>query len=319
MSDTEELDDEVQIPDPCCYHCSKPVVNFYLCKKCGMHYHPRCANQSGVLSNGAVKACCDIKNILNNFLVKHDRKFDKINCKTTKINLDNIADSVDNLVQNAIKTQLDASIDEIIESKLQNIIMNRSCDTQMQSSIIREINDRNSRKNNLIIYNIIDKNDKTEDRSLIVTMIKSIGIVNPNFKMHRIGIFSSDKNRPIKVIMNNYSDLKIVFSKKDECLKSLPNNAKLVNDRTPLEMKYFKQLKDKLDELNKRDNDNDTKDIEDASAVTNNKKFIIKYINGVATIVNNKPKKLLLTPNDDSSNTDHLSKNSIGTLIQDPN
>ena len=60
-SDSDNNLSIIVIPEPTCYHCKKSVKTPYLCTKCGIHYHPRCANKAIVLSNGAVRSCCDYK------------------------------------------------------------------------------------------------------------------------------------------------------------------------------------------------------------------------------------------------------------------
>lgn len=147
--------------------------------------------------------------------------------------------------------------------------------------IIAEINERNKRKRNLIIYGIeehsngtdedrtkLDK-DKTTDllQFLTPTMLED---ANYDIKPIRLGISRNNRPRPIKVILKNDQMVNNVIQN----AKKLKNNhnfgrVSVAFDRTPREYAHYMKLKSELQERQNAGEQN----------------LKIKYINSIAKIV----------------------------------
>ena len=145
--------------------------------------------------------------------------------------------------------------------------------------IISEINERNRRKRNLIIFNV-DEQDQSltadsriNDDTIITAGIMQTLLPNTNFdtiKLIRLGRYNSEKCRPIRITLPNED----IVHNSIRSVKNLTKcqeykNVSISLDRTPRQIEYFKKVKKELeDRVNAGENDK-----------------IIKYFNGVPKIV----------------------------------
>lgn len=143
--------------------------------------------------------------------------------------------------------------------------------------IIREVQERKRRENNIIIVGIPEQNSiSTQDRILkdesevlnITTMIDK-NLPKPN-KIFRIGKYTPGKTRKIKVCFDKSEPVMLILRSKYK----LPDNVKIFSDQTPAQQKYFMNIKDELT-LRMKNGESD---------------LTIKYINGIPNIVKSVPK-----------------------------
>lgn len=183
-----------------------------------------------------------------------------------------------------IKSQLTQFENKIVsnQNKLQNLETNISkiqlnphssqSELSVNEQIFREIQDRNRRQNNIIISGIseqicINTQERIfKDESDVLNVITSINpnITKPN-KIFRIGKYNIGKTRGIKVCFNNPDPVMLLLRSKGK----LPDNIKFYSDQTPSQQKYFQTVKN---ELARRTEHGETD-------------LIIKYINGIPTII----------------------------------
>lgn len=168
---------------------------------------------------------------------------------------------------------------ENLEKQFQTVNNNQSgSDTE---ATISEINERERRSKNIIIYNLPESKSNTtsiridHDTRHIAKLIASFctSEVDASFKSYRIGRPSKDNSRPLKVILKN-SDAVIEFCKNFDpsILDHLEPDLRKVSisrDRTPMERKYLQDLRAEL----KNRTDNGEVDL------------TIKYINGTPQII----------------------------------
>lgn len=145
--------------------------------------------------------------------------------------------------------------------------------------IIEEINERNKRQRNVVIFGVTEPNqnlsnearensDKAEVSDILHTVLPELN--TNNIKPIRLGRFITEKIRPIKIRLDNEVDVIKVIRHSNTLKNSRFNNKVFISvDRTPRQLEYFKKIKD---ELNRRKN-----------AGENNIK--IKYVNGIPKII----------------------------------
>ncbi|KAJ8712119.1 hypothetical protein PYW07_017322 [Mythimna separata] len=138
--------------------------------------------------------------------------------------------------------------------------------------IIREVQDRKKRENNIIIVGIpeqtsIDTQERIlrdESDVLNITSKVSATIPKPN-KIFRIGKYKAGSTRRIKVCYDAPESPMLLLRNKEK----IPENIKIYSDQTPAQHKYFLAIKE---ELRQR-------------AESGESDLTIKYINGVPTII----------------------------------
>lgn len=161
---------------------------------------------------------------------------------------------------------------------------------EVMNFVANETNDRQSRKNNFIIYNSTELRNGTKeeqyaaDRAIVIDILKSLNFQEEAISVTRLGKFDSSavsKKRPIKVkllsdtnisaIIRNFNTLKINESFKD--LSVSP-------DRTPFQCNLYKKVKNDLLERKRNGESNIT----------------IKHINGIPKIVMTRPTSVNTDP-----------------------
>lgn len=145
--------------------------------------------------------------------------------------------------------------------------------------LIAELDDRNKRKCNLMLYNVPEQDQShsvaicaAHDRRKVSEIINALSpeLDVENTKISRLGRFDDSKNRPIKVTLENEVHVNMII-RKAKFLKShnLYKTISMSLDRTKRQMQYYKKVREELSEkIN--------------AGETNCK---IKYINGVPKIV----------------------------------
>lgn len=145
--------------------------------------------------------------------------------------------------------------------------------------IIQEIGERERRKNNIIVFGCEEtvSESRTEqsevDVSLIADICSTIGLVDDNMKVSRLGKYDpsqTNRKRPIKVTFSSELSVALVFRN----LAKVRGNPKfsalsIFRDRTPMQIQLHKEIKA---ELNERLNNGET-DLK------------IKYTRGIPTVV----------------------------------
>lgn len=174
---------------------------------------------------------------------------------------------------------------KLLESELQALKCNNQPATSMSENhilssnegLIKEMQDRQNREKNIILVGLPEQTItgaeerilKDETDVLNITTMVSKELPKP-FKILRIGKYSSERNRLIKVCYETSGPAKQLLRNKEK----LPADIKIFSDQTPAQQKYLKNLKE---ELVRRQNNGDTE-------------LTIKYVNGTPSIIKTSPK-----------------------------
>lgn len=183
-----------------------------------------------------------------------------------------------------------------VEAELEDIYVNN---TVVEVNAVSEAMERIKRAKNLVLYHVPEGKSRNNDDNLKhdIGIIKdlfgkvSMDIEINDLRMFRIGRFSSDKVRPLKIILPSESSAMLLHKNINLLAKSTVNgndSNSAVNydnqnvarpitasrDRTLNERNYFKELKAQLEErINRGEKD-----------------ISIKYVNSVQKIVKTKSK-----------------------------
>lgn len=145
--------------------------------------------------------------------------------------------------------------------------------------IVEEINQRNIRRFNLIVFGVEEQdqqqpntvrieNDKKEVTNIVNFIDTNLDI--SNFKLIRIGSFTAGKTRPIKIVLDEEKHVHNLIRKAHVLKNNASYNQIAISfDRTPKQIDYYRNVKKQLDDRK----NNGEKDIK------------IKYINGIPKIV----------------------------------
>ncbi|CAH2098383.1 unnamed protein product [Euphydryas editha] len=158
------------------------------------------------------------------------------------------------------------------ELKVSPIPMTQNNDIYTNEKLIREVQERKKRENNIIIMGIAenDSNNTKErnfqDEAEVLRILKQIVTDIPKPKnIFRIGKYNPGKTRKIKVCFEKPETALSILKSRNK----FPNNLKIFSDQTPTQHKFYALIKD---ELNKRISKGETD-------------ITIKYVNGTPAIV----------------------------------
>lgn len=188
---------------------------------------------------------------------------------------------------NSLKAVIAALQNEVKELKeLKSVSNTVSLSNAQFEEIISEINDRQSRKHNLVIYGVPEQvHDLNKDQRLSAEKhnVKEIlRYTSPSnaatleegvIEARRLGRFdpNSSRPRPIKCTLTNERLVHLAIQGAKNIKKSAQfMNISLSFDRTPKQIEFYQQIKSELDER-KRNGENNIK---------------IKYVNNMPRIVN---------------------------------
>lgn len=156
--------------------------------------------------------------------------------------------------------------------------------SQFFEEIIQEINERNNRKRNLIIFGVdeqpsdLSKDDRYgAEKDTVIEILKT---ASPNFStsnqvhLQRLGRFDSQNERP-RPLRVTLAEEKFVheFIKQSKKLKNYQSykNISLAFDKTPRQLDYYRNIKKQLEDRKSKGEDN----------------LRIKYVNGLPKIIQN--------------------------------
>jgi vacuolar-type H+-ATPase subunit I/STV1 len=227
----------------------------------------------------------DLKSILSTL----SQKIDDLNSKVDRLN-----DLPDNVV--SIREDVKAIHDkfELLEPRIEQLeqrvsVIESRVETKLANvdsleETLQEINDRNLRQYNVIIYGIKESNqtkvelkkqhDKQEVNNLITKVCPSLNLTH--IKFFRIGSTKNNKPRPIKVIFPEVDQARLFCQRFSELSDGVDNQLSVSRDRTRRERNHLQKLREELEER-KNGGESD---------------LTIKYINGVPSIIKSKPKNV---------------------------
>jgi hypothetical protein len=135
---------------------------------------------------------------------------------------------------------------------------------------LSELNDREVRAKNFLIFDVPEPTDTTPDSQVINNVLRTIAVDAKITRIHRLGLPSADKLRPVKITLDCSESVKTVLSRR----RALANNFKIKPDLTPIQRGF---ISDKWKELNTR-------------RAAGEEGLIMKYRNGMPYITKNNTK-----------------------------
>lgn len=157
----------------------------------------------------------------------------------------------------------------------------RAMDDESFEELVSEIEERQKRRKNVIIYGMGEletskvgaeriSHDKTIVGKLFEDIDPNVLPRNENFRVFRLGKYdpNSQRPRPLRVTLNSSSDT-IALLKKSKTIRSISKykNVIISSDRTPSQLTYFKKIKE---EVEKRKSEGEN--------------VVLKFVRGVPTV-----------------------------------
>lgn len=206
-------------------------------------------------------------------------EFEKVNKQlvTLETKINNI--EKENAILNTDNKNLRSKLNDLEQQIKNKNIPEDSGHNHQFDEIVQEINEREKRKRNVLIFGISEEHNSgnqtraNQDKQLVNRIFNSISISeSENISAIRVGKFDPNKNvpRPLKVTVSDESVVHDIIHKAKN-LRSM-NNYKNVNislDRTPRQIELYRAVKGQLSERI-------------AAGETN---LRIKYIRGVPKII----------------------------------
>lgn len=209
---------------------------------------------------------------------------DEIKSTTTTISLEqiriqkNLTELACTVTDNEKKIKnLEYDLSNLKNIPLNNVVPSSNSYICANEQVIREIQERNIRAKNIVIMGIPEPTaasapqrrqmDETEVNKIISEIIDEY----PQPKIFRLGKYTSDSNRKLKVCFNSQDTAFSILRNKNK-LKN--EKIKIFADQTPSQQKYFNELREELKRRNQEGESNLT----------------IKYHKGIPKIVSSEAK-----------------------------
>ena len=163
--------------------------------------------------------------------------------------------------------------DQINDIKSNQIQENNSQDFEekIANTVICEINERNYKEKNVIMYNFPDANDIIKDKEAIISLLNNENLDLSYIRVSRIGKFVAGKNRPVRICTNSTDHVAFILANNDEIGKNsiqkipnLQNNPKdnkkipvvCAHDKTRMESLLLKKAKAELNDRKSKGENN---------------------------------------------------------------
>lgn len=266
-----------------CFLCPKKSAtlteNAAKCEGCNSYYHRSCAKKAKPNGDNVFRACCGSGDSTQSNDVDSDdaeeldildasaRALYKLLSKKIDDNSDSIVGSIDN-----IKSKI-TTIEERLVTLEDNALF-------VSEDIIAELQDRNSREKNIMVYKLRDSvNAEATDKQRVIDLLSKCSAA-PSFNVNdmvvsRLGNkFVDGSIRPLKVALPSKEDVHWVFhNKKMLCREGcIAISADLTRQQRAHQARVINELKNRKDK--------------------GEEGIFIKYIRGVPTITVDKSAKV---------------------------
>lgn len=219
-----------------CNVCKSSTSNTYAigCTKCPTWYHIKCVGINVATLNGYQKelkningrrwTCKSCSSHSNKSLTEENKR------EPTLTDIWKKLESMENKYSNLFKLyEEQVKINEELRAEITNIKQQMKGDTPPQIALgptdaINEINERDRRKNNIMIFGCTEVDEEGEsEKELVEEILKATGaeVDTSKVKLFRVGKKHMDKPRPIRVICNSQREARNVFFKTKDLIKNL--------------------------------------------------------------------------------------------------
>lgn len=219
--------------------------------------------------------------LLTEKITELSNKVDALTSLPAKV--DNLLSEVDTLNTNVLHLEQRVSDNESKVKALDEWVKSAPSQNSNPEQIVSELNERSRRSKNIMFYDLIESPDrnvetrKRHDSELVRKLLANYlsGVNLDGIKTLRVGNKSSNKTRPLKVILDSEANVsKFLSNFSSESAREIDNRfskVRVSRDRTPREMEFFKSLKLELERR----------------IAQGEKDITIKYRNNVPCIVKN--------------------------------
>ncbi|KAF5305679.1 hypothetical protein FQA39_LY09168 [Lamprigera yunnana] len=225
--------------------------NAVKCSKCGLLYHPSCAKRAKINTDGWISFCCystaaDEVNEVNDLDENSRVLFKLIEAKFNglEVKFNGLDSKIDNTLI-TVKEKLCELDDRVLKLEDNNVYL--------LENVISEINKRNSKECNCIIYKLEDsENAVKKDIELFKNLLACCND-EPSFNINDIKLirlgkkFKSGVDRPLKVVFPNKDCLHWFFHNKkmiiEKSKKSIIITGDLTNAQRDFRNKVLSEIK----------------------------------------------------------------------------
>ncbi|KAF5286340.1 hypothetical protein FQA39_LY04238, partial [Lamprigera yunnana] len=247
--------------------------NAVKCSKCGLLYHPSCAKRAKINADGWISFCCystaaDEINEVNDLDENSRVLFKLIEAKFNglEVKFNGLDSKIDNTLI-TVKEKLCELDDRVLKLEDNNVYL--------LENVISEINKRNSKECNCIIYKLEDsENAVKKDIELFKNLLACCND-EPSFNINDIKLirlgkkFKSGVDRPLKVVFPNKDCLHWFFHNKKMIIEKSKKSIIITGDLTNAQRDFRNKVLSEIKLRREKDEDN----------------LFMKYINGIPTIV----------------------------------
>ncbi|KAF5294523.1 hypothetical protein FQA39_LY13377 [Lamprigera yunnana] len=227
--------------------------NAVKCSKCGLLYHPSCAKRAKINADGWVSFCCystaadEVNDLDENSRVLFKLIEAKFNGLEVKFN--GLDSKIDNTLI-TVKEKLCELDDRVLKLEDNNVYL--------LENVISEINKRNSKECNCIIYKLEDSENAVKKD---IELFKKLLACCKKFK--------SGVDRPLKVVFPNKDCLHWFFHNKKMIIEKSKKSIIITGDLTNAQRDFRNKVLSEIKLRREKGEDN----------------LFMKYINGIPTIV----------------------------------
>ncbi|KAF5284534.1 hypothetical protein FQA39_LY17007 [Lamprigera yunnana] len=246
--------------------------NAVKCSKCGLLYHPSCAKRAKINADGWVSFCCystaaDEVNEVNDLDENSRVLFKLIEAKFNglEVKFNGLDSKIDNTLI-TVKEKLCELDDRVLKLEDNNVYL--------LENVISEINKRNSKECNCIIYKLEDsENAVKKDIELFKNLLACCND-EPSFNINDIKLirlgkkFKSGVDRPLKVVFPNKDCLHWFFHNKKMIIEKSKKSIIITGDLTNAQRDFRNKVLSEIKLRREKGEDN----------------LFMKYINGIPTI-----------------------------------
>ncbi|KAF5273870.1 hypothetical protein FQA39_LY00985 [Lamprigera yunnana] len=247
--------------------------NAVKCSKCGLLYHPSCAKRAKINADGWVSFCCystaaDEVNEVNDLDENSRVLFKLIEAKFNglEVKFNGLDSKIDNTLI-TVKEKLCELDDRVLKLEDNNVYL--------LENVISEINKRNSKECNCIIYKLEDsENAVKKDIELFKNLLACCND-EPSFNINDIKLirlgkkFKSGVDRPLKVVFPNKDCLHWFFHNKKMIIEKSKKSIIITGDLTNAQRDFRNKVLSEIKLRREKGEDN----------------LFMKYINGIPTII----------------------------------
>lgn len=264
----------LSIPDKVCRACGVEVQKEIVrCEKCNLPYHPGCHKKKKCCSSRPPSPTCtaaitkdDLSLMLSDQLKKISLQINPI--QTTVTDISQRVNSIENTISSAM-VRVDVLENDFQGMKSEITSLNNKLLTlsdHILSDCVQEIDERNRRKSNLIIYNLSESGNESPAGGLsntdsgIVNNIINFLLPNENIPIHsmsRLGNYQqmSPRPRPLRVFLTDEISVKkvtVAFKTAKASRTQLPvfihRDMTMSWDKSPLQTRLFKEAQASMNE-----------------------------------------------------------------------